>query len=204
MTSPRGRQCRICGHANSDVLEVHHLVPQRHGGSDTPENLVDLCGSCHNAIESLYDDQFYNRLGLSTRQEISDEDAPTPSGMGGLEIDKRDSFSREIPKNSQHVIFRAIREIDWDRKPEYVEKFEESSQVPKGPPYAIHCGYCHRVFSHLEHPEAARHLQIEHGVSNPYEANVESSTKVGDGNIGELKTNSEGMLTVDTDEGSDT
>jgi len=65
-SSPRSQQSQICGHGNPDVLEVHHLVPQRHGGSDSAANLVHLCGSCHNAIESLYDDEFYQRLGVDT------------------------------------------------------------------------------------------------------------------------------------------
>lgn len=54
--------CYICGTTNQHVLQEHHLIPQRLGGEDTEENTVTLCSNCHNCIESLYDDEFFERL----------------------------------------------------------------------------------------------------------------------------------------------
>ena len=54
--------CYICGEPVGHLLETHHIVPRRHGGSDNVENLVDLCPSCHQALEKIYDKRFYNRL----------------------------------------------------------------------------------------------------------------------------------------------
>lgn len=53
--------CYICG--EEDDLERHHIVPRRYGGSDDPANLVDLCHSCHQALEHLYNRDFYRELG---------------------------------------------------------------------------------------------------------------------------------------------
>lgn len=57
--------CYICDGANADVLERHHIVPRRFGGSDSADNLVDLCPSCHEVLERLYDKRFYDELGVS-------------------------------------------------------------------------------------------------------------------------------------------
>lgn len=81
-------ECFICGDDRPNSIETHHIVPRRYGGSDRDENLVDLCASCHSAIEKLYDDRFYQALGVESPadtgsviynqlhdgQEISNED----------------------------------------------------------------------------------------------------------------------------------
>jgi hypothetical protein len=38
-------KCQWCG--SSQVMEVHHIIPRRAGGSDHPHNLVTLCHACH-------------------------------------------------------------------------------------------------------------------------------------------------------------
>lgn len=43
-------RCRFCdrGGKHSDyILEVHHIVWRRHGGSDNPANLMTICKRCH-------------------------------------------------------------------------------------------------------------------------------------------------------------
>lgn len=65
--------CYICGDDRQHVLETHHIVPQRHGGSDQEENLVTLCSSCHSSIESLYDKRFYSELGVAGGSSQSSE-----------------------------------------------------------------------------------------------------------------------------------
>jgi len=42
--------CRFCGRGGrfSDyLLEIHHIVWRRHGGQDTPANLMVICRRCH-------------------------------------------------------------------------------------------------------------------------------------------------------------
>lgn len=67
-------QCFICGVANSHVLQEHHIVPKRHGGTDRDENLVTLCASCHQAIEKIYDERFYTRLSINQGTGVPEKD----------------------------------------------------------------------------------------------------------------------------------
>jgi len=59
-------RCFICGDDNPNVLQNHHILPRRHGGGDSAENLVTLCANCHVAVEKIYDDEFYERAGYSS------------------------------------------------------------------------------------------------------------------------------------------
>ena len=45
-----GHKCRHCsGKSKDNVLEVHHLVQRKDGGSDRPKNLITLCKTCHDS-----------------------------------------------------------------------------------------------------------------------------------------------------------
>lgn len=82
-----GTTCFICGDQKPNSIETHHIVPRRYGGSDRDENLVDLCASCHSAIEKLYDERFYETLGVT---KPSDNDTITYTRVdswGDLEDD---------------------------------------------------------------------------------------------------------------------
>jgi len=93
-------ECYFCPEQNPDALEEHHLVPQRFNGSDEPENTVLLCGSCHDKIEELYDDTFYERLGIAVEEAKQDKLSETTSGVA---IDASQSQDRALPANSPHV-----------------------------------------------------------------------------------------------------
>ena len=40
-------RCQAPGCGRTRFLEVHHLTPRQHGGSNHAENLTTLCGACH-------------------------------------------------------------------------------------------------------------------------------------------------------------
>ena len=44
--------CRAPAEEFDRGLDVHHIWPRQDGGSDKPHNLVALCRSCHQSIES--------------------------------------------------------------------------------------------------------------------------------------------------------
>jgi len=92
--------CYFCGETNPTALEEHHLVPQRYNGPDLPENLVTLCGACHNKIENLYDDTFYERLGIVAH---SDDGLEIADVNTGYTLTASESADREIPYNCPHV-----------------------------------------------------------------------------------------------------
>lgn len=52
--------CYFCD--SEGPIETHHLVPRRYEGSDNDENLVDLCPSCHERLERLYDDDVLQKI----------------------------------------------------------------------------------------------------------------------------------------------
>lgn len=54
--------CYFCG-GGSGVIEQHHIVPRRFNGTDEGENLVNLCPTCHEKLERLYDKRFYDAIG---------------------------------------------------------------------------------------------------------------------------------------------
>lgn len=43
--------CQICGKKNIR-LEVHHIIFRSQGGTDNENNLITLCGDCHNGIHN--------------------------------------------------------------------------------------------------------------------------------------------------------
>lgn len=51
--------CYICGESNPVVIEEHHKLPRRYGGPDSEVNTILLCANCHRALESAYDNQFW-------------------------------------------------------------------------------------------------------------------------------------------------
>jgi len=65
------RSCYFCSENNTQMLEEHHVVPRRFGGSDDDENLVTVCASCHNGLESLYNHRFYQELGVRKKDNKS-------------------------------------------------------------------------------------------------------------------------------------
>jgi len=45
-----GHECQFC--ESEENLHTHHIVPKKAGGSDSKENLITVCASCHNTIEN--------------------------------------------------------------------------------------------------------------------------------------------------------
>lgn len=93
-------ECFICGTHRANSIETHHIVPRRYGGTDAPENLVNLCSSCHSAIEKIYDDSFYDRLGLE-KGEINNE---TDIDISGTTVSPSETKDRDFPRYPAHVV----------------------------------------------------------------------------------------------------
>jgi len=91
-------QCQICGVKRPRSMEEHHILPRRFGGSDTDDNLVVLCANCHRAVESIYDKQFWESVGLrptegsNTITEFADRMLDIDQSHGP--VPKADLYSR--------------------------------------------------------------------------------------------------------------
>jgi ATP adenylyltransferase len=63
--------CELCGvSADIKALEVDHIIPRKHGGTDDLENLQALCYSC-NAMKRDRDDTDFRRIRESYRHRQS-------------------------------------------------------------------------------------------------------------------------------------
>ena len=59
----------MCGKSNVK-LEVHHIKPKRLSGSNTLNNLVTLCGKCHQEVtgrENEFADLLFNLIGSNNK-----------------------------------------------------------------------------------------------------------------------------------------
>jgi hypothetical protein len=45
-----GGRCRVCGSTN--LVQVHHIQFRSKGGGNEPENLIALCGDCHDGAHN--------------------------------------------------------------------------------------------------------------------------------------------------------
>lgn len=120
-------QCFVCGQGNPHTLEEHHTVPRRYNGSDTAENLYSLCGSCHNAIEAMYDDEFYERLGIA----VGNDQLLKDSGTGGEIVEPQQSKGRKIPPGSEHIEYErwqlnlTVSDLAKANRGEYTGQYQE-------------------------------------------------------------------------------
>ena len=65
-------RCELCGvSAEHKALEVDHIVPRNHGGSDEPHNLQALCYSC-NAMKQDRDDTDFRGMAGSYQDRHDD------------------------------------------------------------------------------------------------------------------------------------
>jgi hypothetical protein len=82
-------------------MEQHHILPRRFGGGDEDENIVTLCASCHNAVESIYAQSFWASIGLR------------PSGgCGSVEeyIEERLDIDRSHPPTPKNQLYKRYEE----------------------------------------------------------------------------------------------
>ena len=106
--------CYFCHEPDAHILEEHHIVPRRFGGSDEPANLVRLCPNCHERLERLYDNRFYLQLDLE--QETDGNDDQTNSGTSAEQRERLKKIKSIISENEsifgecvpiEHVLDRA-------------------------------------------------------------------------------------------------
>ena len=60
--------CVACGADDIGALELHHLVPRSHGGTDDETNLITLCSPCHGKVHGVRRDV---RLSAITKQRMA-------------------------------------------------------------------------------------------------------------------------------------
>ena len=76
-------------------LEVHHIVPRRADGSDSPENLLAVCVSCHSTLEHTQADALERIYQVSDEAELRSEIESLEERVNELEV-KRDELAEGV------------------------------------------------------------------------------------------------------------
>lgn len=98
------RRCFICGDTNEAVLVTHRVVPLKYGGDDSEENRVTLCANCHRAVNQIYDDGAFRRLGAD-----ADGRGDDAGGLGSFRGPEAQAVLMAISHLADEV-------ADWERE----------------------------------------------------------------------------------------
>ncbi len=72
-----GYRCALCD--NSRYLQIHHVIPRKDGGTDSPQNLITLCSVCHGHAHGVipdYSDLTAEELNQLCIEYLADYYAP--------------------------------------------------------------------------------------------------------------------------------
>jgi len=108
-------RCFICGEDNPNVLEEHHILPRRHGGGNSDGNLVTLCANCHEAVEKIYDDEFYEKAGYSTQRLEDSVETASVTVSDAVEMVRKFVNGCDNVRMGGEVSKRALYDefVDW-------------------------------------------------------------------------------------------
>lgn len=101
-------ECRFCQESRDEVLEEHHVVPRRYGGSDHSENLITVCSNCHSVLEKIYDDSFYRRLGVESGEVVEYTHTVDNIDLDQMDIEERVEFLRESVESGEDLVSRRL------------------------------------------------------------------------------------------------
>jgi len=87
-------RCAFCSCDNQNVLEQHHRIPARFGGTDRKENLVTVCANCHSVLERTFNRNFWNRVKALEFDTVDNTDGQT-------KLHQEDSDAENIDKNEE-------------------------------------------------------------------------------------------------------
>lgn len=96
--------CYLCGGSHEGLLQQHHIVPRRFGGSDDTKNLVELCPTCHRKLERLYDHRFYEQLREHFRKELKADDLVETNEQSSSEQESVHISGRELKDSIKSLI----------------------------------------------------------------------------------------------------
>jgi len=130
---PRQR-CYFCG--SEGPIETHHIVPSRHGGSDDETNLVDLCPTCHQRLEALYDQRYFGELGVVNDDADADSDVTSKTQRDRIkalksainEIEKEHQEGAPIEIAIDHLTDK-FDAVDREQAADAIEKLRRKGQV---------------------------------------------------------------------------
>lgn len=80
----KDENCYFC--PETECLQDHHIVPKEYNGSDSEDNLVTVCPTCHRKLHKLYNNRFYKKLGVDSdtseeKQSDSESNEQNPNDL---------------------------------------------------------------------------------------------------------------------------
>ena len=89
-------KCQKCKKGKQE-LHVHHIIFKSHGGTNSPDNLITLCSTCHDNLHASSDAELLSKK-LSTTRRKKTLDATQVATIGSFlkqEIDFTETFGYE-------------------------------------------------------------------------------------------------------------
>jgi len=104
-----GHACRFCGISNDEhkdeyrrELSAHHIIPDRDGGPDHPDNLITVCESCHRTLESTHG----KAMSQMKRQEDYSDDLKGVNHVWDSQQESLDEIDDKLAEfHDKHPIF---------------------------------------------------------------------------------------------------
>lgn len=124
------RNCYFCG--SEGPIETHHIIPQRHSGSDDESNLVDLCPTCHERIERLYNDEFFGEVANA---EVTDsiivdgsrEETREENMVYNIISRVEDEYEAGAPRN--RIRAEIVQHDELDDTADYIDKLRRKAEI---------------------------------------------------------------------------
>ena len=138
-------ECQFCGMTNDEHeaehdrgLNAHHILKDREGGRDHPENLITVCEDCHNTLEQTH----ARAIAELKREQESDDDALLKDLIRADEVrvgthEQADEINKKLRAFiDEHPIFadefqavvedpRQTPEGDWSVESYRLDEFED-------------------------------------------------------------------------------
>lgn len=89
-----GDRCAVCEFSLGPALAIHHRIPVEFGGTDSPSNLVLVCGNCHRLI---------HYFGADTRR-LKDARTHLDAEYSGAAVARLAHLARSVYSARQRVI----------------------------------------------------------------------------------------------------
>ncbi|MFB6199036.1 MAG: HNH endonuclease [Halobacteriaceae archaeon] len=151
--------CQFCGLTEEEHsekhgrgLSIHHVIPERDGGTNNMNNLVALCRSCHRTMEAVHG----RTMGLIAREEDHRGDLEGVNKVIRKHNELADQLEDELHQFAEdHPIF--AREFGVNKTPHELNVFDwrESANSHSAPKiesewqFAVSWGYKEGIFEVL-------------------------------------------------------
>ena len=126
----RRRAHFMCCLCHKLYAEVHHIIPERDGGSDSEENAAPLCPYCHEIFGSDPTKRKYIKQARDNWYEICEKRyASDPDRLNEIATQIKQAATKEDLNNAVNHIVSLFRDIVLNPRTSPIEAADELSDV---------------------------------------------------------------------------